>query len=322
MSANSQKRTLAVSPSFYAAATHKARWVVSARQYVVASQAINQVPSTNIKGVSVSKASSRTYYSLPIFNTVWEAAILPFRFPSVFVRTAALFYLIIVCVFLWQTYAVTSQTTDIWSVPLMVMFLGGVAYFAVAWHRFIILGERQPAIIRFGRYEALYFAFLLIIGPGLEFLFQTIIALLENVTNSGQLLMAWLFIFGILAIFLVLLAAIIAPTIAVGKFTLSIVFYWKMMTKNRLRFLGILIFSEVIVIISSWISKTLYDFLTWDVVAPAFNYQAQSPQDVDPFSMLAVYAPSSILLGFVLAYLTSFAIGVLSISYCRLAGIK
>ena len=258
-----------------------------------------------------------TLYKLPVFNTIWLAVKLPFTYPSVFVRAASFYFLARIITFIFVPYLVVSGMPDMLRLPAMTMVLASVAHFAVAWHRFIILGARQPAIVRFGRYEAFYLILLLIVGPGVSFLAQAIGTLPEDIAPAGQILAVFVVIG-----FMAPLFGIIAPSVAIGKYTLSIGHYWKLMTNNRLRFIGVLLITEFILAAGYWACVKLASFLTWDVVVPVLNIEVPNPADPDLFSLVVISMPSSVFLGVASAYAVSVGIGVLSISYYRFAAVR
>jgi len=217
-----------------------------------------------------------------------------------------------------------AQVEDTWHLFLGALLLfGAIAHFAVAWHRFIILGERKPNIFRFGRYELIYSIFLLIAGPGLSLFSLVIEALPQNdgAQSIAVVLIALLFV--ILAIGVLMpFFGIVAPFIAIGEFTFSFGFFWKLLEHNRLRYLGVLVLTEVIFSAGIWITSIISDALTSSVLAPLLDLEGPTPDNMDPLLMAGLYLPSSVLYGVFITCLVSFSIGVLSISYCRLALIR
>ncbi|MFP6736970.1 MAG: hypothetical protein VB959_24445 [Rhodospirillales bacterium] len=198
------------------------------------------------------------------------------------------------------------------------------SHFAVAWHRAILLNEKHPKIIRFGRAEIYYALFLLALNfgwagidalnklPGQEDL---------NALGHGAGDMAViLFCLALSALLIVtnFLAFAFLPSIAVRDTRFSLARVWHTTKGFRIRYILVIIF---IVLIFGFIMvgaiKIEGEFLGWSLRLIHFNFTEAREYGPDFFYFLAVDTLAFIPLTTLLFIISAAVMGSMSITYAN-----
>jgi len=250
-----------------------------------------------------------------IWATVWWGYRYAFANPALLLRCGGVFTASWFAIFV-ATAVQILRGEKISSTPVYVLFFAVllISYFAVAWHRSILLGEKKPKVVRYVGPELLYALILIVVGPA-----ALLVGLLEPAKDiaSGGVSSQWvLYSFLILAsAVLYVFVLIILPGIAIEDKNMGLGRAWRLLRGNRWRFFFFVFLSECVAVsvfsVGNKLASLLRGFL-WNVM----NLLPTYPESAEDWMVFAVTEPfctliTVVVMLVVLAGLT----GSVSISY-------
>jgi len=210
---------------------------------------------------------------------------------------------------------------------LMPLAFWASSYFAVPWHRAILMNENNPQVFRFRRPEFFYFLLVLVLSYSGDAGIYIFSYGLESIGISvdtpdqnsvwGNVMMVILSP-GVL-LFCILLAcyiSMILPAIAVGDHNMSPARAWRLWRGNRWRFAFFLLIGSALMA-GIWTSVNAATSLVNGQIIEALeiDFQNLNSLEIDFIKFVFAFSAMVPLLVFILFYIVASTVGALSISY-------